>query len=72
VWIIQGVEEVQMKGRRYDRESTPFINPHEVQKNTHTAYKEPNSGPGREECGAPLINAREVEYIHSHSTYKIN
>ena len=34
--------------------------------------KEPNSVAGREECGAPLINAREVEYMHSHSTYQIN
>jgi len=41
--------------------------------NTHTAYnKEPYPVAGREECGAPLINVREVEYIHIHSTYQIN
>jgi hypothetical protein len=39
----------------------------------HTPYnKEPNSGAGREECGALLINAREAEYMHSHSAYQIN
>jgi hypothetical protein len=62
-----------MKGcRGNNREATHFINLHEVQ-STHTAYnKEPNPLAGREECGAPVINAREVEYIHSHSTYQIN